>query len=117
VAGGQVVDACVLDRVMAPIVALLAALPEQADDDLDGLLEHLQAQVGLRPAVAEDMHVERLARADAEREAALVHDAAGRGRLGDDRRVDAHGGHVTPVVTGRLVASASAPITDHTNAL
>ena len=26
-------------------------------------------------------------------------------------------GQVTPVVTGRLVASASAPITDHTNAL
>ena len=26
-------------------------------------------------------------------------------------------GQVTPVVTGRLVASASAPITDHTNGL
>ena len=26
-------------------------------------------------------------------------------------------GQVTPVVTGRSVASASAPITDHTNAL
>jgi hypothetical protein len=26
-------------------------------------------------------------------------------------------GHVTPVVTGRLVACESAPITDHTNAL
>ena len=26
-------------------------------------------------------------------------------------------GHVTPVVTGSVVASARAPITDHTNAL
>jgi hypothetical protein len=26
-------------------------------------------------------------------------------------------GHVTPVVTGSVVASASAPITDHTKAL
>ena len=57
---------------MTAAVALLAALPQRADD-LDRLLEHLQPHVGLGPAVAEDVLVERLAAADAEAEAALVH--------------------------------------------
>ena len=84
----QVVDARVLDRVVAPVVALVAALPQQPDH-LDRLLEHLQPNVGLGPAVAEDVLVERLPAADAELEAALVQHAAGRRRLRDDRRVDA----------------------------
>jgi len=73
------------------MMALLAALPQQADH-LDSLLEHLQAHVGLGPAVAQDVLVERLAAADAEPEAPLVHDRASRGGLRDDGRVDAHGG-------------------------
>ena len=61
-----------------------------AAHDLDRLLEHLQAHVGLGPVVAQDVLVERLAGADAEREAAVEQDGRrGRG-LGDDRRVDAH---------------------------
>jgi hypothetical protein len=86
---GQVVHACVLDGVVLAMVAALAALPEQPDD-LDGLLERLEPDVGLGPAVAEDVLVERLARSDAEREAALVHNTAGGSGLGDDRGVDAH---------------------------
>jgi predicted kinase len=43
-------------------------LPERADH-LHRLLEHLEAFVGLRPAVAEDVLVERLAAAQAERDA------------------------------------------------
>jgi hypothetical protein len=88
---GQVVDARVLDRVVRPAMAVLAALPQRADD-LDGLLEHLQAHVGLRPAVAEDVLVERLPAADAEVEAPFEQDGARGGGLGDDRRVQAHGG-------------------------
>src|SRR3954454_113547 len=71
-------------------MAAVAALPEQSDD-LDGLLEHLEAHVGLRPAVAEDVLVQRLAAADAELEATLVHHAAAGRRLRDHRRVDPHG--------------------------
>src|SRR3954467_1055783 len=67
-----------------------AALPEQPDH-LDGLLEHLEAYVGLRPGVAEDVLVQRLTAAEAELEATFVHDAAGGGRLRDHRRVDPHG--------------------------
>ncbi len=86
---GQVVDARVLDGVVRPVVAALAALPQRADD-LDGLLEHLQAHVGLGPAVAEDVLVERLAAAHAEVEAPVEQHGARGGGLGDDRRVDAH---------------------------
>ena len=71
-------------------MAELRTLPEPAHD-LDRLLEHLQPHVGLRPAVAEDVLVERLAAADAEREAALEQDGRRRGRLGDDRGVDPDG--------------------------
>src|SRR3954447_6354491 len=69
-------------------MALLTALPEQPDD-LHGLLEHLEAKVGLGPAVAEDVLVERLAGPDAEVEAPVVQDRARRRRLRDHRRVDA----------------------------
>ena len=44
---------------------------------------------GFGPAVAEDVFVERFAAADAEVEAALVHDAAGGGGLGDHGGMDA----------------------------
>jgi hypothetical protein len=87
---GQVVDAGVLDGVVAAMMAALAALPQRAHD-LDGLLEHLEAHVDLGPAVAEDVLVERLAAAHAEVEAPLEQNGArGRG-LGDDRGVDADG--------------------------
>jgi hypothetical protein len=86
----EVVDACVLDGVVAAAVAVLAARPQRAHD-LDGLLEHLQAHVGLGPVRAEDVLVERLAAADPEVEAALEQHGAGRRRLGDHRRVDANG--------------------------
>src|SRR5205814_9291930 len=65
----QRVDPGVLDRVVAAVVALEAALPQQADH-LHGLLEHLQPYVGLGPHGAEDVLVERLAATDAEGEAA-----------------------------------------------
>jgi hypothetical protein len=44
------------------------------------------------PAIAEDVLVERLTAADAEREATVEQHGRRRGRLGDDGRVDAHGG-------------------------
>jgi len=87
---GEVVDAGVLDRVVAAVVAALAALPEGADD-LDRLLEHLEAHVDLGPAGAGDVLVEGLAGPDAEVEAAVEQDGARRRGLGDDRRVDARG--------------------------
>jgi hypothetical protein len=71
-------------------MAAVAALPEQPDH-VDGLLEHLQVHVGLRPAVAEDVLVLGLAAADAELEAAVVRHAAGRRGLRDHRGVDPHG--------------------------
>ena len=98
-------------------MAVLAALP-QRPHDLDGLLEHLQAHVGRRPAVAEDVLVERLAAADAEGEAALEHTALVAAACAITAGWMRTVGQVTPVVTGRTdVACASAPITDHTNAL
>ena len=39
---------------------------------MDGLFEHLQPLVGLGPAVAQDVLVERLARADPEAEAPSI---------------------------------------------
>src|SRR4030095_8184476 len=84
-------DAGVLEGVVATVMAALTALPQRADD-LDGLLEHLEAHVDLGPAVAEDVLVERLAAAHAQLAAALEqHGAGGRG-LSDDRGVDADGG-------------------------
>lgn len=62
--------------------------PERPDD-LDGLLEHGQADVGRRPAVAQDMFVERLAGADAEEEPAIGEQRRRGCSLSQDRRVDA----------------------------
>jgi hypothetical protein len=58
------VSAAVADRIAAP----------ESAHDLDRLLELLQPYVGLWPAVAEDVLVERLAAADAEGEAAVEQD-------------------------------------------
>src|SRR5215210_954993 len=60
---------------------LHAPLPEEAHD-LYGLFEHLQAHVGGRPAVPEDVLVEVLAGADAKGEASPQHDRRGRRGLG-----------------------------------
>jgi hypothetical protein len=87
----QVVDARVLDRVVLAAVRLLPALPQRAHH-LDRLAQHLEPHVRLRPVVAEDVLVERLAAADPEVEAPAGHDGARRRRLGDDRGVDADGG-------------------------
>ena len=88
---GQRVDAGVVDRIEAAFVTLHAALPQLADD-LHGLLQHGEADVGRRPVVTEDVLVEVLAGAHAEEEASRHHRRRrGRG-LGDHRGVDAHGG-------------------------
>src|SRR5215212_7272547 len=71
----------------AAAVADQPALPELAQH-LDGLLQHLQAGVDPRPAVAEDVLVEVLAGADPEQEPALEHEGGGGRRLGQDGRVD-----------------------------
>jgi hypothetical protein len=65
-----------------------AALPEQPDE-FDGLLQHRLPLPHRGPAIAEDVLVEPLTRADAEEEAALEHVGCGGGRLRDQRRVDA----------------------------
>src|SRR3954447_14454372 len=63
------------------------ALPELTHD-LDGFLEHLLADGGGWPAVAEDVLVQVLARPDAEEEATTHHQRSGSCGLGHDRRVD-----------------------------
>ena len=75
---------------MGAAVAGRIAAPESAND-LDRLLEHLQPHVGLWPAVAEDVLVERLAAADAEGEVAVEQDLRGGRGLGDHGGVDADG--------------------------
>src|SRR5204862_4064888 len=65
----QRVEPRVLHGVVATVVRLVAALPEQAQH-LDGLREALLADGGLRPAPADDVLIEVLAGADAEKEAA-----------------------------------------------
>ena len=107
-----------VDGVVLAAVRLLAALPEQADD-LDRLLEHLEALVGQRPAVAEDVLVEVLAAADAEEEAARASSqptvAAACATIAGWMRII---GHVTPVPTRIVsVACAMPPSVDHTNGL
>ena len=83
---------------------------------LDRLLEHLEAYLGLGPAIAEHMLVQRLAAPDAELEATLEHHGRGGGGLGDHRGVNTHGRAGPAVVTGtREVASANAPSIVHTN--
>ncbi len=81
-------DPGVLHGVVAPSVADVVTGPERPDH-LDRLLEHLETHVGFRPRVPEHVLVERLAGPHAQPEPPLAEqDGAGRGRLGDDRRVD-----------------------------
>ena len=87
----QVEDAGVLQLQVAAVVGLVAALPEQPDD-LQRLAEHRVADLDRGEAGADDVLVEPLARPDAQHEAAVAEQGRGRGRLGDDRRVVAHGG-------------------------
>ena len=74
--------------MLAVVVDLLAA--PQIADHLDSLLQHRQAQLDRRPAITEDVLVEGLTGTDAELEPTVEQHRAGRRRLGDDRRVDAH---------------------------
>ena len=106
-----------LDDVVRAVDGLDAALPQQADD-LDRLLEHLEALLGERPVVAEDALVQRLAAAEPSRNRpgmrVAVVAAAWAMIAGCVRTV----GHVTavthPIV---LVAAARPPSTAHTNGL
>jgi hypothetical protein len=67
-------------------VRLLAALPEESHHH-DCFLEHLEPLVGQRPAVAEHVLIQVLARADAEKEALGHHRGDRRRGLRDDRRM------------------------------
>src|SRR5918992_2914610 len=88
---GQRVHASLLDRVVATVVALVAALPEEMNH-LDRLLEHLEPHLPFGPAVPEDVLVQVLARADAEEKASGQHGGRRRRSLGDDRRMNADRG-------------------------
>ena len=79
-----------------------AARP-QGPDDLDGLLEHLVAQSGNRPASPDDVLVEVLARAEAEAEPPVGQQLHGRRLLRDD------GGVVAADRTGDVRHERDAP--------
>ena len=81
-------------KCVAAVVDELAGV--QRADDLDGLDEHLLAGGDARPALADDVLVEALAAAEAEREPAVGQDLQRRGLLRDDGGVVAQGraGHV-----------------------
>src|SRR5439155_1649956 len=64
-------------------------LPELADHG-DGFLEHVEALLRARPAVAEDVLVQVLAAADAEEETPGKQAGRRRGGVRDDRRMDPH---------------------------
>jgi hypothetical protein len=64
---GQRVEAGVLHSVVRSVVAPLASLLQEAHE-VYGLLEHLQAHVGQRPWVSEDVLVQGLAGAHAQGE-------------------------------------------------
>src|SRR3954468_10878506 len=85
---GEVVDACVIDRVVLAAVGLLTALPEEADH-LHCFLEHLEALIRKRPTIAEHVLVEVLAGADTEEEPPGHHAADCRRGLRDYRRMNA----------------------------
>ena len=81
-----------LRRVDPEVLAREVDVPavEERVDDRQRLLEHLVADVDRRPAAADDVLVEVLPRAEAEREPAVAEQVDGRGLLRDDRRVVAH---------------------------
>src|SRR5579875_747671 len=88
---GPRVEAGVLHRVVVATVAEPLSAP-QAPHDLHRLGQHLLALGGRGPAVAQDVLVQGLAAAHAQREAALQHER-GRGcRLGHHGGMDAHRG-------------------------
>lgn len=84
-----------LESIVATATVVDPALPEQADN-LHGFLEHLEALVGLWPAVAKDVLVERLAAADSQAEASVEEDRGCRGGLSHDPRMDPHRGIQSP---------------------
>jgi hypothetical protein len=87
---GERVDPGVLHPVVRPRMAQRLALPEPADQ-LQRLLEHLEAHLGLGPVITEHVLVQRLATADAELKTALEHHRRGGRRLRDHCGMDAHG--------------------------
>src|SRR2546423_15433223 len=80
------VDASVFDDVVLTAMAYRLAAPEEADD-LDGFLEHLEPNIHLGPMVAEDVLVQVLPRADAQKEASGHHHGGRPRRLRDDGRM------------------------------
>lgn len=83
----QRVNPCVFRDVVAAVMVDSAAFP-QALDQFQCLLQHLHADVQCRPAVAQDVLAERLARADPESEPTWQESGGSGGRLGDDRGMD-----------------------------
>ena len=84
----QRVQARILDRVVGAVERRFVAAPQQPDD-LDCLLEHLEPHVRRRPTRADDVLVEVLAGADAEKEASGHQRGRRGGCLCNDRRVTA----------------------------
>ena len=80
-----------LEREVLPLV-LDDVAAEQLVDDLDGLEHHRGADADLRPLAADDVLVERLARAQSQPEAPREHGTQRGRRMGDDRRVIAEAG-------------------------
>ena len=87
---GRRVDAGVLDAVVRAVVGLDVRPPTAARMTSTASSSISRRTSASRPAVAEDVLVQRLAAADAEAEAAGHHRRRRRRRLGHDRRVDAH---------------------------
>lgn len=75
------------DVVRAAVVA--DAAPPQQPDHGDRLLEHLETRAARRPACADDVLVQILPGAEPEHEASRQQGRGRRGRLRDDRGVDA----------------------------
>src|SRR3954465_13990983 len=73
------------------MVTLVAPLPEQAHHR-HRFLQHVLADIGLRPALTGDVLVEILATADTEEKSSRHHRRRGRRSLGNDRGVGAYGG-------------------------
>jgi hypothetical protein len=83
---GQAEDASIVHREEVALVADVAALPEVADD-VDRLFEHHVADVCWWPAFANDVLIQVLAGAEAERESVVAHQPDGGRHLRHDRRV------------------------------
>jgi hypothetical protein len=88
---GKVPEPGVLHVEVGAVTAHVPAL-EERPDDVEGLLQHLQADVGGGPARAHHVLAEILARAQAQPEPPLAQQLHRRGLLGHDRRVVPDGG-------------------------